>query len=65
VSQEVDEIEQSAYYGGVVQVFNHAIQSDVKYVDVNSLYPAAMTMIKISRVPADPPRPFKYRLGDN
>ena len=63
-SPEIDEIEQSAYYGGVVQVFNHALLKDVKYIDVNSLYPAAMTMVRISYSPADGVRPFLYKLGD-
>jgi len=49
----VSAIENEAYYGGMTQVFNHALQRDVLYVDVNSLYPAAMISIMISLRPAE------------
>lgn len=42
----------SAYYGGVTQVFNFKQQLYVKYVDVNSLYPAAMSEVKVQLAPA-------------
>ena len=44
-SQEVAAIESDAYFGGMTQVFNHAQHENIKYVDVNSLYPAAMRNI--------------------
>lgn len=49
----VSAIENEAYYGGMTQVFNHAPQTDVLYIDVNSLYPAAMVNIMISLKPAE------------
>lgn len=58
----VDDIERQAYYGGVTQAFSHAQQHQVKYIDVNSLYPAAMTKIKVSRTPAVRAAPFSFML---
>lgn len=54
LSKRIDEIQKSAYYGGVTQVFSLYPQTGIRYIDVNSLYPAAMTQMVLSLSPAMP-----------
>jgi hypothetical protein len=54
LSMHIDEIEAQAYYGGITQVFTLKPQSNIHYIDVNSLYPAAMVDLSVSTFPAKP-----------
>lgn len=40
---KIDQIESDAYYGGMTQAFTFKEVKDCFYIDVNSLYPFAMT----------------------
>lgn len=51
-SVEIDQIEQSAYYGGMVNCFHVRPKGVIKHIDDNSLYPAAMKQISVSAEPA-------------
>lgn len=65
-SLEIDQIESDAYFGGMTQAFNYHELKNVYYIDVNSLYPYAMTEINISNEPAEPSNvvEFIWSLGD-
>ena len=63
MSSLIEDAETDAYFGGVTQTFvTKVVQGEdcCRYLDVNSLYPAAMSKVWISREPGSHILPYDY-----